>query len=98
MAGNAKDSKILEYKDLISGLNTTISVQIEMIKSLQQTLEADREEKKILQEKIDYLTKKLFGTSSEKSKDINGQLNLFDEAEQLANAEPEIPDIVQVKQ
>ena len=70
MAGNAKDSKILEYKDLISQLNTTISVQIEMIKSLQQTLDADREEKKILQEKIDYLTKKLFGTSSEKNKDI----------------------------
>ena len=34
MAGNAKDSKILEYKDLISGLNTTISAQIEVIKSL----------------------------------------------------------------
>ena len=93
MAGNAKDSKILEYKDLISQLNTTISVQIEMIKSLQQTLEADREEKKILQEKIDYLTKKLFGTSSEKNKDVNGQINLFDEAEQLANNEPEIPAI-----
>ena len=93
MAGNAKDSKILEYKDLISQLNTTISVQIEMIKSLQQTLEADREEKKILQGKIDYLTKKLFGTSSEKNKDINGQINLFDEAEQLANDEPEIPSI-----
>ena len=66
MAGNAKDSKILEYKDLISQLNTTIAAQIEVIKSLQQSLEADREEKRILQEKIDYLTKKLFGTSSEK--------------------------------
>ena len=93
MAGNAKDSKILEYKDLISQLNTTIAAQIEVIKSLQQSLEADREEKRILQEKIDYLTKKLFGTSSEKSKDINGQLNLFDEAEQVANDESEIPSI-----
>ena len=93
MAGNAKDSKILEYKDLIIQLNTTIAAQIEVIKSLQQSLEADREEKKILQEKIDYLTKKLFGTSSEKSKDINGQLNLFDEAEQVANDESEIPAI-----
>lgn len=94
MAGNAKDSKILEYKDLISQLNTTISAQVEVIKSLQQSLEADREEKKILQEKIDYLTKKLFGTSSEKNKDVNGQINLFDEVEQIANNEPEIPTII----
>ena len=38
MAGNAKDSKILEYKELISQLNTTIAAQIEVIKSLQQSL------------------------------------------------------------
>ena len=76
MAGNAKDSKILEYKDLISQLNTTIAAQTELIKSLQQTIDADREEKKILQEKIDYLTKKLFGTSSEKSKDIKGHTGI----------------------
>ena len=31
---------------------------------------------------VDYLTKKLFGTSSEKMKDVEGQLNLFDETEQ----------------
>lgn len=93
MAGNAKDSKILEYKDLISQLNTTIAAQTELIKSLQQTIDADRDEKKILQEKIDYLTKKLFGTSSEKSKDISGQINLFDEAEQEADDNPEIPTI-----
>ena len=93
MAGNAKDSKILEYKDLISQLNTTIAAQTELIKSLQQTIDADREEKKILQEKIDYLTKKLFGTSSEKSKDIKGQINLFDEAEQEADGRPEISAI-----
>ena len=29
---------------------------------------------------VDYLTKKLFGTSSEKMKDVESQLNLFDEA------------------
>lgn len=91
MAGNAKDSRILEYKDLISQLNTTIAAQTELIKSLQQTLDADRAEKKILQEKIDYLTKKLFGTSSEKSKDVSGQLNLFDEAEQEADIDLKIP-------
>ena len=36
-------------------------------------------------EQIDYLTKKLFGTSSEKNRDIEGQLNLFDEEEQEAD-------------
>lgn len=82
MAASAKDSKILEYKDLISQLNTTISAQTELIRALKQELEADRAEKQILQEKIDYLTQKLFGTSSEKIKDVDGQLCLFDEAEQ----------------
>ena len=37
---------------------------------------------KVLQEQVDYLTKKLFGSSSERrSDDIPGQQNLFDEAE-----------------
>ena len=34
---------------------------------------------------VDYLTKKLFGTSSEKINDVEGQLDLFDEAEQEAD-------------
>lgn len=93
MAGNAKDSRILEYKDTISQLNTTIVAQAELIRSLKQDLESDRAEKKILLEKIDYLTQKLFGTSSEKTKDIKGQINLFDEAEQEADIDPEIPVI-----
>ncbi len=78
MAGNSKDSKILAYKDLINQLNKTISTQTELIQSLQKTLEADRLEKENLRQQIEYLTKKLFGTSSEKRKDIDGQLNLFD--------------------
>ena len=82
MTGNSKDSKILAYKDMINQLNKTISTQTELIQSLQKTLEADRLEKENLRQQIEYLTKKLFGTSSEKRKDIAGQLNLFDEAEQ----------------
>ena len=85
MAGNSKDSKILAYKDMINQLNKTISAQTELIQSLQKTLEADRLEKENLRQQIEYLTKKLFGTSSEKRKDIDGQLNLFDEAEQEAD-------------
>ena len=98
MAGNSKDSKILVYKDMINQLNKTISTQTELIQSLQKTLEADRLEKENLRQQIEYLTKKLFGTSSEKRKDIDGQLNLFDEAGQEADPtwEQELPDDITV--
>lgn len=98
MAGNSKDSKILEYKDMINQLNKTIAAQTELIQSLQKTLEADRLEKETLRQQIEYLTKKLFGASSEKRKDIEGQLNLFDEAEQEADPawKPELPDDITV--
>ena len=98
MAGNSKDSKILAYKDMINQLNKTISTQTELIQSLQKTLEADRLEKENLHQQIEYLTKKLFGTSSEKRKDIDGQLNLFDEAEQEADPtwEQELSDDITV--
>ena len=98
MAGNSKDSKILAYKDMINQLNKTISAQTELIQSLQKTLEADRLEKETLRQQIEYLTKKLFGTSSEKRKDIDGQLNLFDEAEQEADPtwKQELPDDITV--
>jgi len=98
MAGNLKDSKILAYKDMINQLNKTISTQTELIQSLQKTLEADRLEKENLRQQIEYLTKKLFGTSSEKRKDIDGQLNLFDEAEQEADPtwEQELSDDITV--
>ena len=98
MAGNSKDSKILEYKDMINQLNKTIAAQTELIPSLQKTLEADRLEKETLRQQIEYLTKKLFSTSSENRKDIEGQLNLFDEAEQEADPawKPELPDDITV--
>ena len=80
MAASAKDSKLLEQKDLISQLNTTIAAQTELIQSLKKDHEADREQIQNLLAQVDYLTK--FGTSSEKMKDVEGQLNLFDEAEQ----------------
>ena len=75
MAGNSKDSKILAYKDMINQLNKTISAQTELIQSLQKTLEADRLEKENLRQQIEYLTKKLFGTSSEKRKDPRFQFH-----------------------
>ena len=65
MAGNSKDSKILAYKDMINQLNKTISTQTELIQSLQKTLEADRFDKDILRQQTEFITMKLFCTSSE---------------------------------
>ncbi len=84
MAKDPKDSKIMEYKDTISQLNMTIKSQNELIVCLRQTIDANNAMMNMLNEKVDYLTKKLFGTSSEKSKNVEGQLSLFNEAEQEA--------------
>lgn len=84
MANNAKDLQLRELKDSIFELN-------KLIRSLQETVAAAaareeqlRQERDNLKEQVDYLTKKLFGKSSEKGiGDFPGQMNLFDEAEAL---------------
>ena len=82
MASNAKDIQLRELKDTVSQLKTMISEQTELIKSLRLMIDEKTSHEKALQEQVDYLTKKLFGSSSEKrSDDIPGQQNLFDEAE-----------------
>lgn len=89
MAASSKDIQLRELKDTISQLKTMMSEQTELIKALRLIIDekSDRErmlqeQNKLLQEQIDFLTKKLFGTSSEKkAADVPGQLNLFDEAE-----------------
>lgn len=97
MAGSAAEIKLMEYKDTITQLNTLLAAQTEQNHTLQKTVEELRQDNRNLMEQIDYLTKKLFGTSSEKSKDIEGQLNLFDEAEQEADlSETEENSIVTV--
>lgn len=101
MALSAKDIQFQELKDTISQLNTTISAQNTLIVQLQKTIEAAeiREEEhtkreKNLMEQIDYLTKKLFGSSSEHRKDdFMGQLNLFDEAETASDESATNPDL-----
>ena len=83
MARNSLESRLMEQSDMIMQLN-------KMILSLQQTIEgfnakeaAMLQEIQTLKEQNDYLTKKLFGKSSEKNSwDMDGQLNLFNEAEQ----------------
>ena len=101
VARGVRDLQLQELKDTISQLNTTISAQTTVIVQLQKTLqdaenrEAEHQKREaVLQEQIDYLTKKLFGASSEKRHDeVEGQLCLFDEAETLQSDEPPIPDI-----
>lgn len=95
MSTSAKDIQFRELKDTISQLNITIAAQNQLIVSLQESvnLANAREEEHLrsaaaLREQIDYLTKKLFGSSSEKRNDtFEGQLNIFDEAEQCSNGE-----------
>ena len=82
MASSAKDIQLRELKDTILQLNTMVSEQTELIKSLRLMIDAKSSREKALQEQVDYLTQKLFGSSSERrSNDISGQQNLFDEAE-----------------
>lgn len=82
MASSAKDLRLRELKDTVFQLNTMISEQTELIKSLRLIIDEKSSHEKVLQEQVDYLTKKLFGSSSERrSDDIPGQQNLFDEAE-----------------
>ena len=82
MASSAKDIQLRELKDTILQLKTMVSEQTELIKSLRLIIDEKSNHEKALQEQVDYLTKKLFGSSSERrSDDIPGQQNLFDEAE-----------------
>ena len=94
MASSAKDIQLRELKDTITQLKTMISGQTELIRSLRLVIDEKTSHEKALQEQVDYLTKKLFGSffaggtkklfgsSSEKrTDDIPGQQNLFDEAE-----------------
>ena len=84
MAKSQKDARLVEYKDIISQLNMTVKSQNEIILSLRDTIASNQEQMRTMTEQIEYLTKKLFGTSSEKTKNLEGQYNLFDEAEQEA--------------
>lgn len=94
MAQNAKDIQLRELKDLLRELRETN-------KLLRKTLEETQKEKAVLQqerdnfkEQVDYLTKKLFGSSSEKGAcEIPGQMNLFNEAEAEMDPSAEAADM-----
>ncbi len=82
MASRAKDIQLRKLKDTVSQLKTMVSEQTELIRALRLIIDEKSSHKKALQEQVDYLTQKLFGSSSERrSDDVPGQQNLFDEAE-----------------
>ena len=93
MAQNAKDIQLRDLKDLLNELRETN-------KLLRKTLEETQKEKAVLQqerdnfkEQVDYLTKKLFGSSSEKGTcEIPGQMHLFNEAESEMDPAAEAED------
>lgn len=69
MASSAKDIQLRELKDTVSQLKTMISEQTELIQSLRLIIDEKSRHEKALQEQVDYLTKKLFGSSSERRSD-----------------------------
>ena len=100
MAKSAKDIKLMEAKDTIAQLNEVIRNQNELIRSLRESVDTCNATITNLNEQVAYLTQKLFGTSSEKRKDIDGQLSfIFNEAEQEASSEwrPEEEAVTEVK-
>ncbi len=89
MAKDVKDLQLIELKDTIKELNNTVKNLNALLEAANKREEEHLKREQILQEQIDYLTKKIFGKSSEKrNDDIDGQLNLFNEAE----AEQTTPD------
>ena len=82
MASNAKDIQLRELKDTVSQLKTMVSEQTELIKSLRLIIDEKSSHEKALLEQVDYLTKKLFGSSCERrTADMPGQQNRVDEGE-----------------
>lgn len=71
MANSSKDIQLIELKDIISELNTTI-------KTLTEALNKQQDENDNLKAKLAWFRQKYFGASSERRvNDVAGQLNLF---------------------
>ena len=101
MAKNAQDLQLRELKDLILDLRKTIQV---LQANTEQLMKKNAELEELLknkQEAIDYLTRKLFGTSSEKRDKNPDQIGLFNEVEAEAAAitdqEEEITEEVKIR-
>ena len=88
MANSSKDIKLIELKDMISELNTTI-------KTLAEALNKQQAENDNLKAELAWFRQKYFGASSERRvDDVPGQLNLFnnlpDDERPVELIEPEV--------
>lgn len=66
MALSSKDTQLSELKDLIKNLNKTVEMLQKTIAELRADDAQLKQERDNLKEQVDFLTKKLFGKSSEK--------------------------------
>ena len=64
MANNPKDLQLRELKDTITELNSLIKTLQATLDDMRKSKEESEQKLKNGQEEIDYLRKKLFGTSS----------------------------------
>ena len=95
MAQNAKDIQLRELKDLLSELRETNKLLQKTFEDTQKEKAVLRQERDNFKEQVDYLTKKLFGSSSEKGAcEIPGQMNLFNEAESEMAPSAEADDVL----
>ncbi len=82
MPQGAKDIQLMELKDMIQQLNTTVSALQSTIASQTEMLGQKDAAIARLTEEVSWLRRKLFGASSEKRPDIDpNQLSLFDMGE-----------------
>ena len=91
MAKSSSEVQLLELKDTISQLNTTI-------KMLNETINRQQKENDNLKAELAWFRQKMFGASSERRiDDFEGQLSLFDEMDEsdkpIELIEPEIIEI-----
>jgi transposase len=93
VAQSAKDIQLRELKDLVNELKETTKLLRKTLEDVQKEKAAIQQERDNFKEQVDYLTKKLFGSSSEKGAcDIPGQMNLFNEAESEMDPAAETSD------
>ena len=107
MASGTKDIQFRELKDTISQLNTTTRTPNDLVISLQKVLEErnakDDEKDRIIsniQAQLEYFKQKLFGSSSERRRDMPGQMNLFSRPDSEEEPIPEFiePECIESRQ
>lgn len=93
MSSGAMDIQLRELRDTITQLNNTIKIQNDLMQK--QLQEKDRIIANLTAQ-LEFLKTKLFGSTSEKKKDLPGQYGLFDDIEDEKPALLLEPEFVEV--